>query len=105
MKWTITFFNDKVETETLAFPPKILAKLIKIMELIEDYGPALGKPHTATMGNGLFEIRAKGDEGIGRSLFCSVKGREVVILHSFIKKTQKTPKKDLDLARKRMKQL
>ena len=57
------------------------------------------------MGEGLFEVRAKGKEGIGRSLFCTVKGREVVILHSFIKKTQKTPKKDLDLAKKRMKEI
>ena len=57
------------------------------------------------MGEGLFEVRAKGKEGIRRSLFCTVKGREVVILHSFIKKTQKTPKKDLDLAKKRMKEI
>jgi phage-related protein len=61
-------------------------------------------PHIAH-GGGLFEIRAKGREGIGRSLFCSVEGPEIVILHSFIKKTNKTPKHDLDLALKRMKEL
>ena len=75
------------------------------MDLIEQFGPALGKPHTSPMGSGLFEIRAKGKEGIGRSLFCSVAGNEIVILHSFIKKTQKTPKKDLALAKRRMKEL
>ena len=105
MKWKIAFFNKKVESETLAFPTGILANLIHIMDLIEQFGPALGKPHTSPMGSGMFEIRAKGKEGIGRSLFCSIAGNEIVILHSFIKKTQKTPKKDLALARRRMKEL
>jgi len=99
------FFNRKVERETLSFPPGILANLLHILEMIEEYGPALGKPHTSPMGDGLFEVRAKGKEGIGRSLFCSVKGKEVVILHSFIKKSQRTSKKELDLARKRMKEI
>jgi phage-related protein len=57
------------------------------------------------MGKGLFEIRAKGKEGIGRSLFCTVKGQEIIILHYFMKKTQKTPKRELEKARNRMKEL
>jgi phage-related protein len=105
MKWKITFFNSKVESVTLSFPPSILANLLHILEMIEDYGPALGKPHTAPMGSGMFEVRAKGKEGIGRSLFCIIKGEEIVILHSFVKKSQKTSKKDLDLAKQRMKEI
>ena len=105
MYWKVTFYNEKIEKQTLSFPKRILANLLHILEMIEEIGPNLGKPYTAPMGKGLFEIRAKGKEGIGRSLFCTVKGREVIILHSFIKKTQKTPKKDLDLARKRMRDL
>lgn len=105
MSWKITFFNSKIEQETLGFPAGILANLLHILEMIEENGPMIGKPYTAPMGNGLFEIRAKGKEGIGRSLFCTQKGKEVVILHSFIKKTQKTPKRELDKARKRMKDL
>jgi phage-related protein len=69
------------------------------------FGPALGRPYTESMGEGLFEIRAKGKEGIGRSLFCTLKGKEIVILHSFIKKTKKTPNRELKLARKRMKEV
>ena len=57
------------------------------------------------LDSGLYEIRAKGKEGIGRSVYCVAKGREIVILHSFIKKSQKTPKKELDLARRRMKEV
>ena len=105
MSWKITFFNQKVETEVLAFPAGILANFLYISEMIEEFGPTLGKPHTAPMGNGLFEIRAKGKEGIGRALFCAAKGREIVILHSFIKKTQRTPKKELEKARRRLKEL
>lgn len=105
MKWKIAFFDEKVETQTLCFPAGILANLLHILEMIEEFGPALGAPYTAPMGGGLFEIRARGKEGIGRSLFCMVKGREILILHSFIKKTQKTPKKDLEIARKRLKEL
>jgi phage-related protein len=105
MSWKVIFYSDKVEKETLALPAGILADLLHILEMIEELGPNLGKPHTAPMGDGLFEIRAKGREGIGRSFFAIVMQDEIVILHSFVKKSQKTPKKELDKARKRLKEL
>lgn len=105
MAWRVTFLNQKVEKATLGFPPGILADLLHILEMIKAFGPNLGKPHTAPMGEGLFEIRAKGKEGIGRSLFAIVVEEEVVIVHSFLKKSQKTPKKELAIARKRLKEL
>ena len=73
--------------------------------MIEEFGPSLEIPYTSPIGKGLFEIRVKGKEGIGRSIFCTVKGKEIIVLHSFVKKTQKIPKKDLDIARKRMKEV
>jgi len=105
MSWRVTFYSERVEKEILEFPTGILADLLHILEMIEDLGPNLGKPHTAPMGGGLFEIRAKGKEGIGRSFFAIAVNDEIVILHSFIKKSQKTPKKELDKARKRLKEL
>ena len=105
MSWRVTFYNERVEKEILKFPAGILADLLHILEMIEDLGPNLGKPHTASMGDGLFEIRAKGKEGIGRSFFAIVVNNEIVILHSFIKKSQKTPKKELEKARKRLKEI
>ncbi len=105
MNWHITFYSDKVEQTTLSFPSGILANFLHIAEMIEDLGPALGLPYTKAMGEGLFEIRAKGKEGIGRSFFCTVKGKEIVILHSFTKKSQKTPKRELATARKRLKKV
>jgi phage-related protein len=105
MKWQINFYNEKVKSDTHLFPKKILAKVFHIFDMIEEIGPNLGKPHTDSFGDGLFEVRAKGEEGIGRSLFCYAKGKNIVVLHSFIKKTQKTPKKDLDIALARKKEI
>ncbi|MDJ0879205.1 MAG: type II toxin-antitoxin system RelE/ParE family toxin [Halieaceae bacterium] len=105
MQWKITFINTRAEQEALAFPAGILANFLHILEMIESFGPALGKPHTAPMGNGLFEIRARGREGIGRAIFCTHRGREVIILHAFVKKTQRTPIVALETARRRMKEL
>ena len=102
MKWQITFFNHKVEKETLSFPKGILANFLHIAEMIEEFGPALGAPYTKAIGKGLFEIRAKGQDGIGRSFFCTLKGKEVIVLHSFIKKSQKTLKKEMKIAQKRL---
>jgi len=105
MNWKVTFYNSKVESQSLDFPSGILANFLHIAEMIENLGPNLGKPYVGPLGSGLYEIRAKGKEGIGRSIYCTVAGKEIVILHSFIKKSQKTPKKDLDLAKKRMKEV
>jgi phage-related protein len=103
--WKIESFSDMVEEQTLAFPKGIVADFLRVVELIEEFGPAIGRPHTAPLGKGLFEIRAKGREGIGRSIFCSVRDRKLIILHSFMKKTQKIPQKEMDKALKRMKEI
>ena len=105
MTWTISFYSEKVESETLALPPGVLASFLRITELIEAFGPDLGRPHTAPLGQGLFEIRAKGKEGIARSVFCTVRGREIVILLTTIKKQNKLPKRQMQTVRKRMKEI
>jgi len=105
MKWKITFYSEKVESQTLKFPAGILVNFLHIAEMIEDLGPNLGRPYVSRLDSGLYEIRAKGKEGIGRSVYCMARGKEIIILHSFIKKSQKTPKKDLDLSKKRMKEV
>lgn len=104
MSWKISFYTG-VEDQLLNMPPKIQARMIKLLELMEKHGGNLGPPHTKPMGDGLFEIRAKAQEGIGRSLFCYLKGKHVYVLHAFIKKSQKTPKNELNLARNRQKEV
>jgi len=67
MSWNITFYNSKVEVETLSFPPGILANFLHIAEMTEEFGPALGEPYTKPLSKGLFEIRSKGKEGNEKS--------------------------------------
>lgn len=105
MSYSIEFFNESVQEEIMAWPVGIRASFTRIAERMTEHGPNLGMPYTRAMGDGLFEIRAKGREGIGRALFCAVIGRRVVILHGFIKKTEQTPVRELDTARRRMKEV
>lgn len=105
MRWTVSFFSPKVEEEALELPAGILANFLRIVELIAEFGPDLGRPHTSPLGGGLFEIRAKGREGIARSVFCTAKGREIVVLITVIKKGNRIQPRYLEIARKRMKEV
>lgn len=68
-------------------------------------GPNLGKPHTNAFGEGLFELRLKGAEGIARVFFCTLVGKRIVMLHSFMKKTDKTPPRERAVAEARMEEI
>ena len=105
MAWSITFYSEKVEKQTLALPTGILANFLRIAELVEEFGPDLGRPHTASLGQGLYEIRARGKEGISRSVFCTFKGQEIVILLTVRKKGSTIPKRYMDTVRKRFKEV
>lgn len=69
---------------------------------MKEYGANLGEPHSKAMGEGLFELRLKGAEGIARVFYCALIDKEIRMLHSFIKKTNKTPAKELRIAQKRL---
>ena len=103
--WSILFFNERVQREIEEWPVGVYADFLRLTELLEEGGLDLRMPHSRTMKDGLFELRCKGPEGIGRAFYCTQVGRELVILHSIIKKTQATPAKDLELARKRLKEV
>ena len=87
------------------WPVGIRAVYARITERMVIFGPNLGMPFTRSMGDGLFEIRSKGREGIGRAFFCTLVGEEIVILHAFIKKSDKTPQKELATARRRLREI
>jgi phage-related protein len=70
-----------------------------------EFGPNLRMPHSRAVGGGLFELRPRGREGIGRVFYCFVSGQRVLILHAFGKKTQETPEQELKIARKRLKEV
>ncbi len=72
------------------------------MEIVGSYLP---NELTKAIGDGLFELRAKAKEGIDRTFYCTRIGKKIVVLHAFVKKTQKTPLKEPEIARSRMKEL
>lgn len=103
--FTVEFYNPKVRDEILAWPPGVAASFVRVAGEMTSSGPNLGLPYTRAFGDGLFEIRARGSEGIGRAFFCTLVGRRIMVLHGFIKKTQHTPQAELKLARKRQKEI
>ncbi len=105
MTWTVAFYSRRVEAEILAFPAGFLARFLRYAERMETYGPDLGMPHTRAMGAGLFELRIKAAEGIARVFYCTVIDRRIVFLHQFAKKTDRTPARELEVARQRMKEV
>lgn len=105
LPYRIEFFNARVQAEILGWPAGIAAGFTAIAQRMVEYGPDLGLPYTRAMGEGLFEIRARGPEGIGRAFFCTLVGQRIVVLHGFIKKTQKTPPAELEVARRRLKEV
>ena len=105
MKHTIEYFHARVQNDIESWPDGILADYARLVELLMEFGPNLRMPHSRAMGGGLFELRPRGREGIGRALYCFVVGRRAVILHAFVKRTQETPERELRIARRRMKEV
>jgi phage-related protein len=105
VSYQIEYFNASAQTSLDVWPVGLKARYLALLTRMTEYGPDLGMPHTRAMGDGLFEVRAKAGEGIGRAFYCTMVGKRIVILHGFVKKTDKTPTKDLKIARDRLKEL
>jgi phage-related protein len=105
VEYTIQYFDQEVEKEILELPDTIVARYLFLTRRMIAVGPNIGEPHTKAFGDGLFELRLKGAEGIARVFYCALIGKRIVMLHSFVKKSQKTPSKELNLAMKRMKEI
>lgn len=105
MSWRVTFYSAALEEEVLQLPARFVARFLRYAERMETYGPDLGMPHTRALGEGLFELRLEAAEGIVRVFYCTLVGRRIVMLHQFIKKSQKTPRKELEIAKWRMKEV
>ena len=105
MKWKFFYYNNRVEKDILGLPKELLAEFLSMQEMMEIRGPNLGMSYTRAMGDGLFEMRISGKDNIARVFYGTVIAGEIFILHSFIKKTQKTPGHELKLAKKRLKEV
>jgi len=105
MDFEITYYSTKVQEQIIELPDTLAARYIVLTRRMLAIGPNLGEPHTKPMGSGLFELRLKRAEGIARVFFCMLMGKRIVMLHSFIKKTDRTPKRELEVAQDRMKEI
>jgi phage-related protein len=106
MRWTVETLNELVDRELEAIPRDQRAKFVRIAELIESKGlERVREPYVKHLEGPLWEIRIRGRGGISRALYVAVSGRRVVVVRVFAKKTRKTPRREIKLALKRVKEL
>jgi phage-related protein len=106
MSWRVEPLNAAVERELLALPADVQARYLRIVELLESFGPEqVGMPHVRPLGGKLWELRMRGRDGIGRAIYLAASGRRLVVLHAFIKKTRQTPRAAMELARRRAREV
>lgn len=105
MRWTVETL-DIVDEEMAALPSGLQARILRIIDVIESVGlDKMHEPHVKHLEGKLWELRAMASEGIARGIYVTLTGRRVIVLHVFVKKTQKTPTRALSIARDRMKQV
>ena len=106
MAWVVELLDARVRDELDALPAGMKARFRRIVELIQDYGlERVREPHVKHLDGALWEMRMKGKDGISRAIYVTAKGRRVVVVRVFVKKTQKTPRREIDLALGRAKEI
>lgn len=106
MSWTVGFVNAVAEQEVKALPPDMIARFLQIGQMITNFGlTQMREPHVKHLAGKLWEMRLKGRDGIARSIYVTASGQRVVVLRTFVKKTQETPPRELKLALARMKEI
>jgi phage-related protein len=105
MNWLVGTLNETVDSELEMLDPSFKAKFLHIAEMLESLGPhKVREPYVKHLEDKLWEIRMKAQPGIARAIYVTAKGRRIIVLHAFVKKTQKTPRAALELARQRLKE-
>src|ERR1019366_6193524 len=100
--WIVELLDARVRDELEALPADMKARFCRIVELIQGYGPEqMREPHVKHLEGPLWEMRITGKDGISRAIYVTAKGRRVVVVRVFVKKTQKTPRREIDLALER----
>ena len=102
MTWRVETLNETVDRELDELPADMRARLARIGQLIATVGlERVGPPHVRHLGGPLWEMRLGGRDGIARALYVAATGRRVVIVRAFVKKTQRTPRREIELALRR----
>ena len=104
MRWVVETLNPMVDAEIGVLPIDMRARFVRFTELIEQIGfEALPRDSVKHLEDRLWELRMTGRDGISRAIYVTAQGRRVVVLRAFVKKTQKTPSRELAIARQRAK--
>lgn len=102
MTWTVETLNEAVDRELRVLPPDMRARFARICELIAAVGlERVGAPHVRHLTGPLWEMRLSGRDGISRALYVAAQGRRVVVVRVFVKKTRRTPRREIELALRR----
>jgi len=102
VSWTVEILNRSVASELDDLPDDIRARFYRIVELLETFGLSqVREPHNKHLEDKLWEMRMKGRDGIARAIYLAAHGQRLVVVHAFIKKTPRTPRGSLELARRR----
>lgn len=106
MSWSVLYVNAAAQAELEALPTDMRARFERIVALIQAQGlEKVREPYVKHLDGKLWEMRLKGRDGIARSIYVTASGRRIVVLRTFVKKTEKTPKQELELARERAKEI
>ena len=104
MPWAVVFVNWEARSELDALPVDTRASFERIVPLIQSFGlQKVHEPYIKHLEGRLWEMRLRGKDGIARSIYVTATGRRVVVLRTFVKKTQATPRREITLALRRMK--
>ena len=106
MRWTVETFNAAVDAEIEALPNDMRSRLVRLSNTIEQVGfQGLPRDSVKHLEDRLWELRITGRDGISRAIYLTAAVQRVVIVRVFVKKTQKTPLRELELARRRAKEV
>ncbi len=105
MEWEMIYYSEDLQRVILGFPASMQARYIHLTQRMLAFGPNLGMPHSRAIGGGLFELRLKSAERIGRVFYGILPNQRIMMLDAFVKKSQKTPAKELKVARTRLKEV
>lgn len=106
MSWLVETLDHRVDDELSGLPSDMRARLVRIVELIEEVGlERLRGPQLKHLEGSLWEMRVSGRAGIGRGIYVTAHGRRVIILRVFIKKTERTPRREIEIALARAKEV
>jgi phage-related protein len=106
MGWVVELLDDRVRQELEALPTDMRARFRRIVELVQGYGlEQVREPHVRHVQGPLWEMRMRGTDGISRAIYVTARGRRVIVVRIFIKKTDKTPQREIRIALKRSKEV